>query len=84
MLAGKDGFYEHPGYRISVRDVVGAGDAFTAGLVHQILHGASLEEANDFANRMGAWVASCSGAMPPVPDDGLVASLAQFGQASLS
>jgi fructokinase len=84
LLAEKDGLYEHPGYRVSVRDAVGAGDAFTAGLVHQILHGASLEEANDFANRMGAWVASCSGAMPPVPDDGLVASLAQFGQASLS
>ncbi len=84
LLAEKDGFYEHPGYRVNVSDAVGAGDAFTAGLVHQILHGASLEQASDFANRMGAWVASCSGAMPGVPDEGLLASLARFDQASLS
>ncbi len=84
LLVDQDGFYEHPGYRVVVRDAVGAGDAFTAGLVHEILHGASLEEANDFANRIGAWVASCSGAMPPAPDDGLLTSLAQFNQASLS
>jgi fructokinase len=84
LLVEKDRSYEHPGYRVTVRDAVGAGDAFTAGLVHQILHGASLDEANDFANRIGAWVASCSGAMPPAPDDGLLTSLTQFDQASRS
>jgi len=84
LLVDQDGFHEHPGYRVTVRDAVGAGDAFSAGLVHKILHGASLEDANDFANRMGAWVASCSGAMPAAPDEGLETSLAQFDQASLS
>ena len=54
-------------------------DAFTAGLVNQYLRGVPLSEANDFANRMGAWVASNSGAMPPVPDQGLVAALAEIG-----
>jgi len=72
--------HNHPGYRVRVRDAVGAGDAFTAGLVSQVLHGASLGEANDFASRMGAWVASNSGAMPPVPDQGLLAALAEIGQ----
>lgn len=71
--------HDHPGYRVKVRDAVGAGDAFTAGLVNQYLRGVPLSEANDFANRMGAWVASNSGAMPPVPDQGLVAALAEIG-----
>lgn len=71
--------HDHPGYRVKVRDSVGAGDAFTAGLVNQVLHGAPLPEANDFANRMGAWLASNSGAMPPVPDQGLLTALAEIG-----
>jgi fructokinase len=71
--------HEHAGYRVRVRDAVGAGDAFTAGLVNQYLHGSSLERANDFANRMGAWVASNSGAMPAVPDEGLFAALGEIG-----
>src|SRR5215471_14998368 len=33
---------EHPGFRVNVADTVGSGDAFTAGLVHEYLHGASL------------------------------------------
>ncbi len=55
---------EHPGFKVQVADTVGAGDAFTAGLLHQYLRGASLRQMNDLANRMGAWVSSQSGAMP--------------------
>ena len=54
----------HPGYRVKVVDTVGAGDAFTAALVHHYLRGASLETMNEAANQMGAWVASQSGATP--------------------
>lgn len=79
LLLSEDEEHDHPGYRVKVRDAVGAGDAFTAGLVNQVLHGASLEQANDFANRMGAWVASNSGAMPRVPDEGLLAALSEIG-----
>jgi fructokinase len=50
---------------VKVVDTVGAGDAFTAGLVHHYLRGSSLEAMNDAANRMGAWVASQCGATPP-------------------
>lgn len=71
--------HEHPGYRVKVRDTVGSGDAFTAALVNQYLRGASLADANDFANRMGAWVAANSGAMPPAPDEGLRAALLEIG-----
>jgi fructokinase len=45
-------------------DSVGAGDAFTAALIHAILTDHSLEQAARRANRMGALVASRRGAMP--------------------
>ena len=77
LLVGPGEEHEHKGYRVKVRDTVGSGDAFTAALVNQYLHGLSLANANDFANRMGAWVASNSGGMPPVPDEGLLSALAE-------
>jgi len=60
---------EHPGFPISVVDTVGAGDAFTATMVHHFLRGASLPAINEAANRMGAWVASHAGGTPPVNSD---------------
>jgi fructokinase len=56
---------EHPGFRVKIADTVGAGDAFTATMVHHALRGSSLHAINAAANRMGAWVASQEGAMPP-------------------
>lgn len=55
---------EHPGYTVAVRDTVGAGDAFLAGLLHARLAGRDGREALDFACRLGAYVASQSGATP--------------------
>jgi len=55
---------EHPGFRVKIADTVGAGDAFTAALVHHALRGSALRAINAAANRMGAWVASQEGAMP--------------------
>lgn len=78
LLVDNSAVYEHAGFRVKVRDAVGAGDAFTAGLINQLLHGVPLPEANDFANRMGAWVASSAGAMPPVHDEGLMKALSQL------
>jgi fructokinase len=68
---------QHPGFMVDVADTVGAGDAFTAGLVHEYLKGSSLEKINDSANRMGAWVASQRGAMPVPPKTGLAEILAR-------
>jgi fructokinase len=56
---------EHPGYPVKVQDTVGAGDAFTAALVHKYLRHAPLRAMNAAANRMGSWVASQVGATPP-------------------
>jgi len=55
---------EHAGFRVRVADTVGAGDAFTAALVHGYLRGIPLPQINENANRVGAWVASQSGATP--------------------
>lgn len=69
---------KHPGFRVRVADTVGSGDAFTAGLVHEYLHGASLDLMNEVANLVGAWVASEVGAMPTPKRGALEHSLAEI------
>ena len=69
---------EHPGFKVHVADTVGSGDAFTAGLVHEYLHGASLDLMNEVANLVGAWVASEVGAMPTPKRGALEHSLAEI------
>jgi fructokinase len=64
FLVAADGVHKHPGFPTQVADTVGAGDAFTAALIHHYLRGASLESMNEAANRMGSWVASQVGATP--------------------
>ncbi|MGB8065207.1 MAG: carbohydrate kinase [Candidatus Sulfotelmatobacter sp.] len=68
----------HPGFKVHVADTVGSGDAFTAGLVHEYLHGAPLELMNEVANLVGAWVASEVGAMPTPKGGALEHSLAEI------
>jgi len=69
---------EHTGFKVRVADTVGSGDAFTAGLVHEYLHGASLDLMNEVANLVGAWVASEVGAMPMPKRGALEHSLAEI------
>jgi fructokinase len=64
LLVSREASHEHPGIPASIADTVGAGDAFTAALVHHFLRGAPLPAMNNAANRMGAWVASRPGATP--------------------
>ncbi len=76
LLATADDCNSHRGFPVKVVDTVGAGDAFTAALVHEYLRGASLERMNDVANRVGAWVASEAGGMPALKSGGLEKTLA--------
>lgn len=55
---------EHPGYDISVADPVGAGDAFLAAFLAGYLDERNPHEVLEAANRLGAYVASHSGALP--------------------
>jgi fructokinase len=64
FLLSDGGTHEHAGLQVEVRDTVGAGDAFTAGLTHCYLRRTSLAKMNEVANRMGAWVASQAGGTP--------------------
>jgi fructokinase len=60
-----DGEYiEAPGYPIQVVDTVGAGDAFAAAFLHGLGSGWPPLGIADFANRVGALVASRRGAIP--------------------
>ena len=68
LLVTRDEWHQHPGFPVKVADTIGAGDAFTAALAHYLLRGAELRVLNEAGNRWGAWVASQSGAMPPLSD----------------
>jgi fructokinase len=54
------------GVPVTVADTIGAGDAFTAGLVCCVLEGKSVSESARFANRLAALVASRPGGTPTV------------------
>ncbi|MCW3094275.1 MAG: carbohydrate kinase [Ferruginibacter sp.] len=54
----------HPGFKITVADTVGSGDAFLAGLISKLLGGATPAEALEFAGGMGAFIATHTGACP--------------------
>lgn len=64
LLIAKDVVSEHEGLKIEIADTIGAGDSFTAGMTHGILRKWELDKINDFANKVGAFVASNTGAMP--------------------
>ena len=68
LLVARDEWHEHPGYPVKVADTIGAGDAFTAAMTHYLLRGADLATLNEAGNRWGGWMASQSGAMPPLPE----------------
>jgi fructokinase len=71
LIASRTDRSEHPGFALSGSggDSVGAGDAFTAALATLLPLGSSLSVMGRVANRYAAYVASCAGAMPPVPQE---------------
>jgi fructokinase len=78
LLLSKSGLNVHHGFHVKVADTIGAGDAFAAGLIHEYLHGASLDGMNEVANLVGAWVASQAGATPTPKQGALENSLAEI------
>ena len=57
--------YRHPGFRVEVKDTVGSGDAFLAGLLSKLMENEKPEDALEFANGLGAFIATKTGACPP-------------------
>ncbi|MET0648357.1 MAG: carbohydrate kinase [Pyrinomonadaceae bacterium] len=65
LLVSRDEADEHKGFRAErVADTIGCGDAFAAALAHCLRHGAPLSLSNEVANRVGAWLATQTGATP--------------------
>ena len=68
----QDGVCSHQaGYAVDVEDTVGAGDAFLSTLLAGLLDGRGGAPLLDLANRLGAFVASHSGALPAYEVEGL-------------
>jgi len=63
VLVGGE-FAEVPGYKVKVVDTVGSGDAFTAAFLHGMGEKWPAGRIGDFANRLGALVASRAGGVP--------------------
>ncbi|MFH0841527.1 MAG: carbohydrate kinase [Bacteroidota bacterium] len=57
-------FFEHPGFKVDVKDTVGSGDAFLAGFIAKYLSGESLDKSLEYACATGALIATMSGATP--------------------
>jgi fructokinase len=64
MVTTRAGAFRHPGFPIQLVDTVGAGDAFTAGLLHAYLRGAPPRLMAEIGNLCGSYVAGRQGATP--------------------
>jgi fructokinase len=69
LLLSNGRWSEHVGVRTKVVDTVGAGDAFTAALTIGLLAGWALDEINQRANEIAAFVCSQPGATPKLPSE---------------
>nr|WP_321259665.1 carbohydrate kinase [uncultured Pseudodesulfovibrio sp.] len=68
LIMSPDEVSDLPGVPVEVVDTIGAGDSFTAAMVLAYLDGQSLDEINEYATKVAAYVCGCSGAMPEIPD----------------
>lgn len=64
LLVTEEETIEEPSIEVKVKDTVGAGDAFTAALIHLYLRDCPLRRIAQGANQLGAWVATQAGGTP--------------------
>lgn len=67
-LASESEQIHTPGIKTEVVDAVGAGDSFTAATIIGFLKEKPLAEIGNKANSLGAYVCSCQGATPTIPE----------------
>lgn len=76
LTCGTDGSYVftsgsisfQPTPKVKVADTVGAGDSFTGAFIASLLKGKDVQEAHRTAVEVSAFVCTCNGAMPQLPD----------------
>lgn len=68
LIVTRDRVSRRSGYLVNVVDTVGAGDAFTAGLVEGLLKGFDIDEIGKFANQLASYVCSRPGAWVNISD----------------
>lgn len=83
LLVTREDSVTHPGFKVDVKDTIGAGDAFTAALVHHDLRSASLQDMSEAANRIGAWICTQPGATPEIDRETLAEALNSLSEPEL-
>lgn len=68
VLLQNDKLFYNSGYKVKVKDTVGAGDSFFAALINKLLNGETPQKSIDFACAVGALVAQSEGATPDLSD----------------
>lgn len=56
--------YQHNGYSVNVKDTIGSGDAFLAGIISKWIDNSSAESSLQFATGLGAFIATKTGGCP--------------------
>ena len=69
LLVRDDQVVDAAGVVVEVCDTVGAGDAFTAAMVHGLLAEVDLQAVTSYACEVAAFVCSQAGATPDLPED---------------
>jgi fructokinase len=69
VLLYKDAWYYNSGFKIKVKDTVGAGDSFLATLIDGLLNGTEPQQAINRACAVGALVAGSDGANPTISNE---------------
>jgi fructokinase len=64
ILCNEGELYKHGGFKVTVCDTVGSGDAFLAAFIYKSLQGVPPSEQLQYANAVGAFIASNQGACP--------------------
>ncbi|WP_373496980.1 carbohydrate kinase family protein [Aquiflexum sp.] len=64
MIYRDGNIFQHPGYKVTVADTVGSGDAFLAGFTKSYLQWKTPDQTLQFACAMGAFVATKNGGTP--------------------
>ena len=60
---------EQEGFKVEVKDTIGAGDSFLAALIHGIINEQTNEDILKYSNAVGSYVASQKGAIPELDID---------------